>query len=172
MATKKATNNISVRKNRNYADKFPWTAERNEDAYNFYLQAREDPSKGYMRRHKALWDEKYPEHSHVTKEQLLELAVFVLNKIQTQNENRHDDVAEVSQEPQADPQDTAAFTPNSDVEPDNMETNNTDISELTERMKTTFEKHYNEVINQQLNERKYATKVNKKLDNNLSLIHI
>ena len=77
MATKKATNNISVRKNRNYADKFPWTAELNEDAYNFYLQAREDPSKGYMRRHKALWDEKYPEHSHVTKEQLRERAVFV-----------------------------------------------------------------------------------------------
>ena len=46
MATKKATNNISVRKNRNYADNFPWTAKLNEDACNFYVQARENPSKG------------------------------------------------------------------------------------------------------------------------------
>ena len=172
MATKQATNNISVRKKRNYSMSFPWTPELNEDAYNLYLIARQNPHKGYMNRHKALWDEKHPEHTQVTKEQLRERAVFVEKKKKaltndTINDTNNVETVEAATTP-APPTHPPETTASSSTEPDTNHNNDTDNSELTERMRVAFETNLNEVINLQLSERKYATKVNKKVED----IHI
>ena len=88
MATKKTTNNISVGTN------FPRTPELNEDTYNLYLTARENPQKDYINRLKALWDEKHPEHAQVTNEQLRERAIFVEKKKEALNDNTITDETE------------------------------------------------------------------------------
>ena len=64
MATKATTKNISFQRNRDYSVVFQWNSTLNDDVYKFYLQARENPQKGYMRRLKHLWDEKYPMFTH------------------------------------------------------------------------------------------------------------
>ena len=60
MATKASTKNISVRRNRDYSNVFKWTPTLNDEIYGFYVTAREDKSKGYMKRMKSLLDTKYP----------------------------------------------------------------------------------------------------------------
>ena len=70
MATASTTKNISVCKNRDYSKKFEWTTDLNNDVYNFYLEAKRDPSKGYTNRLKRLWDEKHPTFNHLTAKHL------------------------------------------------------------------------------------------------------
>ena len=38
----------------------------NKDVYDFYLTAREDTSRGHLKRLKALWDAKYPQFNTST----------------------------------------------------------------------------------------------------------
>ena len=81
MATKKATNNVSYRKStRDYSQTFAWTDELREDVYRFYLEARSDSSPGYMKRHKTLWDAKYPQFTHLTANHLRQQATQVEKK--------------------------------------------------------------------------------------------
>ena len=84
MATKKATNNVSYRKStRDYSQTFAWTDELRENVYKFYCEARSDPSPGYMKRHKSLWDAKYPQFTHLTANHLRQQATQVEKKKNT-----------------------------------------------------------------------------------------
>ena len=81
MATKQTTNNISYRKNsRDYSASISWTEEMNNDVYGFYITAREDTSRGYLKRLKALWDAKYPQFNHFTANHLRQKATHVEKK--------------------------------------------------------------------------------------------
>ena len=70
---------VSYRRSRNYQEKFQWTFELNQDLYQFYKKAREDPSIGYMKRMKSYWDVKYPNYSHFSAKQLRQQDTFVNN---------------------------------------------------------------------------------------------
>ena len=77
MATKLATKNVSVRRNRDYSIKFDWTENLNKDLYQLYKDARSAKQLGYMQRLKQLWDAKFPMHCHLKKKQLRQQATFV-----------------------------------------------------------------------------------------------
>lgn len=68
---------VSYRRSRNYREKFQWTFELNQNLYQFYKMAREDPSIGYMKRIKSSWDVKYPNYSHFSAKQLRQQATFI-----------------------------------------------------------------------------------------------
>ena len=158
MATKATTRNISVQRNRDYSQVFQWTSTLNDDVYNFYLQARENPQKGYMRRLKASWDEKYPAHANLTEKHLRERAIFVESKrriISTTNQSEVE-TPRVLQPP---------ASTNDNVLILDDQTNNNSVSmeivniELKTNMHASFEKHYTKVIDLSLKERSFSTRV-------------
>lgn len=61
------TKTISYRRNRDHKKQFNSTYELNNDLLDCYTKAREDPSKGYMKKIKNLWDTLRPELIILTK---------------------------------------------------------------------------------------------------------
>ena len=51
-----ATKTVSHRRNIDYKKQFNWAYVLNKDLFDCYTKAREDPSKGYMKGLKNLWD--------------------------------------------------------------------------------------------------------------------
>ena len=80
MATKQKTISTSYCRNRNYSQHFEWTYELNYDVYKCYVNARNNPKIGYMKRMKEEWDNLHPELSHFNPEQLRQQATFVASK--------------------------------------------------------------------------------------------
>ena len=64
---------VSYRRNRDYSKQILWTQEMNENLYNCFKKAREDPRIGYMNRIEKLWDEIYPEHTQISSKVLYEI---------------------------------------------------------------------------------------------------
>ena len=169
MATKQTTKNISYRKNsRDYSVSVTWTDEMNSDVHNFYVIAREDTSRGYLKRLKALWDEKYPQFKHFTSNHLRQKAIHVENKRFANQEP----VEPVEPEeptsgriPEATPEvnDPQPSEPNSANE-HNATLNITETTEsksaLFEEMKQKFEEFHSRFVDTPVAERTYSTRIN------------
>ena len=80
MATKRKTISTSYYRNRDYSQHFEWTYELNYDVYKCYINARNNPKIGYMKRMKEEWDNLHPELSHFNSKQLRKQATFVASK--------------------------------------------------------------------------------------------
>ena len=80
MARKQKTISTSYCRNRNYSQHFEWTYELNYDVYKCYVNARNIPKIGYMKRMKEEWDSLHPELSHFNPKQLRQQATFVASE--------------------------------------------------------------------------------------------
>ena len=80
MATEQKTVSTSYCRNSNYSQHFKWTYELNYDVYRCYVNARNNPKIGYMKRMKEEWDNLHPELSHFNPKQLRQQATFVASK--------------------------------------------------------------------------------------------
>ena len=67
----------SVRRNRDYKKQFIWIYELNKDLFHCYTKVREDPSKGYMKRLKKLWDTLHPELNHFNEKYLRQQSAYI-----------------------------------------------------------------------------------------------
>ena len=106
-----------------------------------------------MRRLKILWDEKYPMFSHLSEKQLRERAVLV--------EKKYRETLTINQIETEEPRDILETSTPGDESNANDVTMDMDANiEITTRMKERFEKHLNNVTDQKLCERQYATRVN------------
>ena len=131
MATRSTTKNISIRKNRDYSKDFEWTADLKQDVYNCYLEAKRDPSKGYTKRLKALWDEKHPSYAHLNEKTLRQRATFVEAKLRQgqpidqephQQTDQVEHRGEENHEPTEEPEETGVLDEQPRVPEVNMET--------------------------------------------------
>ena len=158
MATRETTCNISVRRDRDYSNTFRWTQELNQDIFNFYSLARENPGKGYMKRMKDLWDKKYPLHNHLSAKHLRQQAVFVEKK-----RNNQQGRSEIQENSVPGNQNNIKEDKTTDEGPNfNLCDNNIDLN-------TPFVKYYNETCNQTLSERKYKTNLIGKVSDDIFL---
>ena len=72
--------NIShERPNRDYFRHINWTNDLNKDLYECYIQSEHERI-GYMKRLKALWDNKRPELAHLSERHLREQATRIIKK--------------------------------------------------------------------------------------------
>ena len=76
-ASTTTTKSISYRRNRNYKKQLNWTYELNKDLFDCYNEAREDPSKGYMKSLKILWDTPHSELNHFNEKYLRQQATYI-----------------------------------------------------------------------------------------------
>ena len=84
---------VSNRRDRDYSKQFKWTYELNEDLYNCYTKARENPKKGYMKRMKVLWDDLHPELSYFNGKYLRQQSTYIIQKgyiLETRTENNEE----------------------------------------------------------------------------------
>ena len=72
--------NVSYQRNRDYSKNLEWTYELNNDVYDCYKRARNDPAIGYMKRLKSFWDRLHPEYDYLNEKQLRQQATFVEKK--------------------------------------------------------------------------------------------
>ena len=153
MATKASTKNISVRRNRDYYNVFKWTPTLNDEIYGFYVTAREDKSKRYMKRMESLWDTKYPMFSHLSDRKLRERAVFVQTK---RNSTMADENNSAS---------GCAVTTNKNQDGDhNISKEDNPPSFMSgvniDELKQSFIKNFKNTYCKELSERQYVTKAN------------
>ena len=80
MATKQKTISTSYCRNRSYSQHFEWSYELNYDVYKCYVNARNCPKIGYMKRMKEEWDNLHPELSQFNAKQLRQQATFATSK--------------------------------------------------------------------------------------------
>ena len=72
----------SYRRNRDYTRKFDWTYDLKRDVYNCYIKARENKSIGYMKRLKSYWDELHPGFAFLSDKNLRDVASRIaVNKV-------------------------------------------------------------------------------------------
>ena len=90
MATNEKTKNVSYRRRRDYTASFTWTYELNQDVYQCYTKARENPAIGYMKRMKAYWDEMHPELNHLSEKHLRQQATFAEKRFKGQSNTEND----------------------------------------------------------------------------------
>ena len=159
MATKQTITNISYRKsNRNYSDSISWTEDMNNDVYNFYVEARKDPSRGYMKRLKTLWDESYPEFRHLTENHLRQKATHVEKK-KKESDQEVGIQEEVSENP-TDPVET--IITEAETENVNNEESSSQVNDKTlyEELELKFVAFYNNFIDIPVKDRNYSTRIN------------
>ena len=159
MATKQTINNISFRKsNRNYSESISWTEEMNEVVYNFYVEARRNPSRGYMKRLKTLWDAKHPNYSHFTENHLRQKATHVERKKEENNQE-----VGVQEEVIVESIDLGENIIN---EAETQNVNNADNSThdtnkaLYDELEQKFLDFYNKFVEIPINKRIYSTRIN------------
>ena len=74
------TKTVSYRRNRDHKNQFNWTYELNNDLLDCYTKAREDPSKGYMKKIKNLWDTLHPELNHFNENYLKQQTTYIQHR--------------------------------------------------------------------------------------------
>ena len=167
MASKTATTGISICKNRTYSNDLTWTDEMNSNLHTLYLQARSNPEKdGYTNTLKRLWDEKFPDYSHLSVKHISQQARNVDKRLKRANDLQqpdHQDPQQVQQqleqeqqppaEPPAEPPPQVA---NTDKEVEN--------AILTGKLKETFLCNCEKYQNVELHNREYSTRCDFKLD--------
>ena len=102
MATKEKTKSVSYQRKRDYTNGFTWTYELNQDVFQCYKKARENPSIGYMKRLKLYWDDMHPELQHFNEKQLRQQASFVEKKGLTLESNLRTDISNTESIPEID----------------------------------------------------------------------
>ena len=73
MSSKSVTKGNSVRRNRDYSEKFTWTEDLNKDLYQLYVIAKQE-GPGFMKRLKLAWDAKHPQLNYFNEKQLRQQA--------------------------------------------------------------------------------------------------
>ena len=168
MATKQKTISTSYCRNRNYSQHFEWTYELNYDVYKCYVNARNNPKIGYMKRMKEEWDNLHPELSHFNPKQLRQQATFVASKGIILDAN----LANASPKPPSTPSQQPSTTVNQSSNDSNTLISTESESHITYEkdgshfdfnidqslftgLQDKFSKFYNEHINKPLEERHY-----------------
>lgn len=75
-----ATTTVSYRRNRDYSKQFNWSYELNKDLFECYIEAKDQPGRGYMKRMKNMWDNLHPEFSYFTEKYLRQQALYITQK--------------------------------------------------------------------------------------------
>ena len=160
----------SYRRNRDYRKDFGWTYELKKDVLQCYSKAREDPSIGYTKKMKKLWDELHPEYNFLTEKVLRDQA----SRVQTNYVVMETEYNETTSNPL---QSNIVNNENSDIsnrlidvnDQPESETNGTEQptiqlsneqQNILEKMKPIFLNNYDVIKLQSLDERVYSTRVN------------
>ena len=174
MATKQKTISTSYCRNRNYSQHFEWTYELNYDVYKCYVNARNNPKIGYMKRMKEEWDSLHPELSHFNPKQLRQQATFVASKGIILDAN----LANAAPKPPSIPSQQPSTTVNQSSNNSNSPISTKSESHITDEkdgshfdfkidqslftgLQDKFLKFYNEHINKPLEERHYIKNLQK-----------
>ena len=170
MATKQKTISTSYCRNRDYSQHFEWTYELNYNVCKCYINARNNPKIGYMKRMKEEWDNLHLELSHFNPKQLRQQATFVASKGITLDANLAETALEPSPTPSHQPSTAENQSSNNNspilVEFEDQITDEKDGSHfdfnidqsLLNDLQDKFSKFYNEHINKPLEERNYDIK--------------
>ena len=162
----------SYKRNHDYTRQFNWTYDLKRDVYNCYIKARENKSIGYMKRLKSYWDELHPGFSFLSDKNLRDVASRIaLNKVVIDTE--FDNTTSIATE--------TDIVNNEVVEGVNcpvnivndQATNKTTVQhvpalsttqeELLEVLRPIFERNYEIIKKQSIEERVYSTNCSKTL---------
>ena len=155
----------SYRRNRDYTKQFGWTYDLKKNVYSCYLRAKENPKIGYMMRLKNYWDKLHPEFNFLSNKNLKDQASRIEeNKIVMETE--YGTIITITSE-------NMLINEDNCLESSNIENTSGSIiistimpldesqKMLLEILRPIFERNYEIVKNQSIDQRVYPTKCNK-----------
>ena len=156
----------SYRRNRNYSTHFNWTYDLKHNVCQCCLTAKEDPRIGYMKRLKEKWDEFHPEYSFLTDKNLRDQASRIEKKrmLWTLNIYMFDN-SQVNE--QTDCRNNCSEITNSlncgshEESQPTLEPLTITQQECFQTMKPLFERNYETINRQSINERTFTTEIMK-----------
>ena len=151
----------------NYSTHFNWTYDLKHDVYQCYLMAKEDPTIGYLKRRKEKWDEIHPEYSFLTDKNLRDQASCTEKKKDVMGTEyvhiRSNNSSQVN-EP-TDYRNNCFETANNsnsvsyEESQPHLEPLTITQQECFQTMKPLFERNYETINRQSINERTFSTKI-------------
>ena len=165
----------SYRPNRDYSTYFNWTYDLKRNVYQCYLTAKEDPRIGYMKRMKENWDEIHPEYSFLTDKHLRDQASRTeKNKDVMDTEYVHNKSNNSSQVNEPIDYRNNRFETAKNSNRVSYEESQPHLEPLTitqqecfQTMKPFFERNYETINRQSINERTLSTKIIKRPSDNV-----